>query len=264
VFLGTRPYAPDTYNTGRETFMLPVRWVDDWPVILSDRDTVPYVVKAPLEPRMLTGTVRQSGGRNAESPTGNFTLRDEFNDTALPLYWQTIRHPAGDWLDLTSSPGSLTLRARPAGFESTARPSFVGRRQQHLNATVTTALRYAPQRVGDKAGLVAFQNDEFYYFLAVARTDSGVVVQVERHGSRRGGAGNERILAARRIEHAPDAPVFLRIQARGGSYDFSFADRQDNWITLVADADGTMLSTKIAGGFVGSMLGVYAYSASDH
>ncbi len=34
VFLGTRPYANDTYNIGRETFLLPVRWVDGWPVIL--------------------------------------------------------------------------------------------------------------------------------------------------------------------------------------------------------------------------------------
>ena len=35
VFLGTRPYKDNFYNTGRETFMLPVRWINGWPRILD-------------------------------------------------------------------------------------------------------------------------------------------------------------------------------------------------------------------------------------
>jgi len=42
--LACRPYAP----TGRETFLLPVKWTDDgWPLILPPGERVPYVVKAP-------------------------------------------------------------------------------------------------------------------------------------------------------------------------------------------------------------------------
>jgi len=36
VFLGVRPYEWDFYNTGRETFIAPVKWVDGWPVINPD------------------------------------------------------------------------------------------------------------------------------------------------------------------------------------------------------------------------------------
>ena len=35
VFLATRPYAANLYNTGRETFLLPVTWADGWPTILA-------------------------------------------------------------------------------------------------------------------------------------------------------------------------------------------------------------------------------------
>jgi xylan 1,4-beta-xylosidase len=33
----------------------------------------------------------------------------------------------------------------------------------------------------------------------------------------------------------------------------------DAWVLLKGDADGTILSTRVAGGFVGTLLGMYAY-----
>ncbi len=46
VFLASRPYTGSRYNTGRETFLLPVTWKDGWPVILEQGKPIPYVVKA--------------------------------------------------------------------------------------------------------------------------------------------------------------------------------------------------------------------------
>ena len=40
TFLGVRPYAGDLYNTGRETFLMPVKWKDGWPVILEDEEAL--------------------------------------------------------------------------------------------------------------------------------------------------------------------------------------------------------------------------------
>lgn len=57
--------------------------------------------------------------------------------------------------------------------------------------------------------------------------------------------------------------VYLEIQARGARYDFSHATRPGAWTVLKSDADGTILSTEVAGGFVGTMLGMYAYSAGE-
>lgn len=41
LFLGCRPYAEDYYNTGRETFLLPVAWEEGTPVILPPGEAVP-------------------------------------------------------------------------------------------------------------------------------------------------------------------------------------------------------------------------------
>ena len=58
-----------------------------------------------------------------------------------------------------------------------------------------------------------------------------------------------------------DAPIRLKITARGGLYDFSYALAPGQWKTLTAGEDGTILPTKTAGGFVGALLGVYAHGA---
>ena len=50
VFLGCETYEDDFYNTGRQTFLLPVKWVDGWPVILDADKVVPRVVTRPKLP----------------------------------------------------------------------------------------------------------------------------------------------------------------------------------------------------------------------
>ena len=49
VFLASRPWGRGEldYNTGRETFLLPVAWRDGWPVILPPGQPVPPTTRAP-------------------------------------------------------------------------------------------------------------------------------------------------------------------------------------------------------------------------
>jgi alpha-N-arabinofuranosidase len=239
------------YNTGRETFLMPVRWVDGWPIITEGDQTVPYVARRPRLPPQPPPLIPTSG---------NFTIRDEFDSPTLPLYWNVIRTPRVATYDLTSTPGSLTLYMRPVGFETTSIPSFVGRRQQHQRATATTALRYTPARDGDKVGLVAFQNEDYYYFLGVTREAGQAMVRLEKHAgpptSRTG-----TVVASAPITTRPGVPIYLRIQADADKYEFLYAEQPDAWRTLGGNQDGTILSTTVAKGFVGTMLGLFASAA---
>ena len=230
---------------------MPVRWENGWPIITTGDQTVPYVNRRPALPPQPPPPVPTSG---------NFTVRDEFDGAALPVYWNVIRTPRVPVYDLSSTPGSLTLYMRPVGFETTGIPSFVGRRQQHQRATATTALRYGPVRDGDKAGIVAFQNEDYYYFLGVAREAGQTVVRLEKHaGPPTSRSGT--IVASAPIATKPGAPVYLRIQARADRYDFLYAEQPGEWRTLARDQDGTILSTTVAKGFVGTMLGLFAQAA---
>ena len=57
--------------------------------------------------------------------------------------------------------------------------------------------------------------------------------------------------------HRGDRQEFV---ARGDRYDFAYATAPGRWKTLAADQDGTILSTKTAGGFVGVTFGLHVYS----
>jgi alpha-N-arabinofuranosidase len=47
VFLGCRPYDDGHYNTGRETFMTPVQWIDGWPIINPGFKTIQSQYRGP-------------------------------------------------------------------------------------------------------------------------------------------------------------------------------------------------------------------------
>jgi beta-xylosidase len=247
VFLGTRPYTTDTYNIGRETFLLPVQWSGEWPSILTGTQKVPYVVRRPA-----------GASTSAIRNTGNFVVRDEFNDTTLAPQWVMMRTPGERWYDLTSTRGMLTIHPRADALSGSGQPSWIGRRQQHLTMSASTSLHFSPQQVGDEAGITAFQNENNFYALAIARTGDTTVVRLR---GRSGKDGAESVLASEPVKLDPSRPIRLRIDAREGQYDFYYAAGDGPWRLLLKDADGTILSTRKAGGFVGTMLGMYAIAA---
>lgn len=242
VFLGVRPYdQANNFNTGRETFMLPVRWKDGWPRITNPGQLVPWVVKAP-------NLLRQAKG---PAPlNGDFTLREEFDSPKLPLYWMMLRNPQGHWWRITN--GRLQLDPRPVALGDDGNPSLIARRQQHQNATATTKLRFHPADDGAEAGLVAMQSDEYYYFIGIGSDRGRPVVRVRRR------TGADQSTLAEASLPGTD-PVQLRISAHGPSYDFAWSSDGRHWQTLVKGADGTILSTKKAGGFVGAVFALYAH-----
>ncbi len=257
VFLGNRPYPPlqgHYVNTGRETFLLPVRWEQDWPRITAPGEAIARVHAAPPLP-----------SASATAPTsGAFAVRDPFDAAALAPYWITPRTPREGWYRLQG--GVLHLRARPVALGERANPSFLARRQQHPHAEARTRMRFTPARDGDTAGLAAFQNEDYWYLLAVSRRDGHSVLELRRRDGRVRPAdpAGGTVLAATPLDPALEgAPLELRIRARGALYDFAWAGADGQWHTLAAGVDGTLLSTAVAGGFTGAVFGMYAATAGD-
>lgn len=246
TFLATRPYADDFYNTGRETFLMQVHWEGGWPVITKPSQAIPWTAAKPDLP----GSARPSMPTN-----GAFLVRDEFSTSALPYHWMMMRNPRETWWKLEA--GSLELRARPVALGDNGNPSFLARRQQHINAMATTAVHFVPSK-GGEAGIVALQSDEFWYFLAIGDDNGRPVLRLKRR------AGPTDPVTGVTLEQAPlptlgSKPIQLRIDAKGASYDFSWSSDGKRWIAVAKGVDGTILSTKRAGGFVGATFGVHAY-----
>lgn len=250
TFLAVRPYGDDLYNTGRETFLLPVDWSGEWPRMTGPDEVIPYVLDRPALP----------ASEPAAVPTGGaFSVRDTFDGPDLAPYWMMMRNPRERWFDLTSRPGWLSLTPRPVGLGDHGNPSFLARRQQHMFASAETTLHWTPGRDGDQAGMAALQSDDFWYAMAVTQVEGRRVIELRRRAGADQSPGGE-VIAASFLEPT-EAPVRLRIVARADRYDFLYSQAEDGWTTLMAEADGTLLSTRTAGGFVGVVFGPYARSA---
>jgi xylan 1,4-beta-xylosidase len=246
VFLGVRPYEGDYYNTGRETFLLPVEWKDGWPVILPRGEAVPRELERPI-----------AADEAQPIPlNGDFSLREPFDDAVLAPYWLSLRGPNASWLNIEN--GAAVLTAQDDGLGDFGYPAFLARRQQHLNAVAETSVLFDPQEPGQEAGLAAFQNDEYFYALGIASDEEGArVLHLRLRAGPQTPAQGE-VIASAALHGEAAAPVRLRITARGERYDFEYAENGGDWVMLEEGADGKILSTKTAGGFVGAVFGIYA------
>lgn len=238
VFLGVRPYEGRYSPMGRETFLLPVTWTEDgWPRILEKGQRVPLTAKAP------------AGSVVAASPdhlNGDFTWRDEFTSPALSPLWIMLRTPVETWWK-SNNAGRLSLTPRAEGLSGRGNPSFLGRRVQHAQFSATTALE-VPKDSGVSAGLAVFQGERFHYFLSAKRDASEVVIALE---CARGAAPE--VIASVRIGAADQ--VQLRAEAADAKCSFAYAVQPGEWRTVAADADAKLLTTQVAGGFVGATVG---------
>ena len=243
VFLACRPYGDNHYNIGRETFLAPVAWEDDWPIINPDHETVQYTYPSP-------------GGATVDSTdlplTGNFSLTRKFSYQELPPEFVFLRTVTEPWYQVGAE--GLTLDVRPATASGLDNPSFIGRRQQHHSGSVSTTMKFSPTASNEQAGLIAFQSESHYYLLCQSLKEGSPVVQAFQATE-----DSLRLLAEQAIPSS-DAALQLNISFNESAYTFAFAREGEDWEMLPATAPSTYLSTKEAGGFVGTLLAMYATS----
>ena len=126
-----------------------------------------------------------------------------------------------------------------------------------MNARVRITLTFKPDTVGARAGLAAFQDHLHYYFIGLEQTGQGARVVLERRASKADPATGVTVASA----PVPDGgPARLQIEAKGGEYRFACAPRRGPWRQLGLGQDASILTTHVAGGFTGVVIGPYAYT----
>ncbi len=246
VFLASRMYDRVHYNTGRETFLLPVEWKDGWPTILAHGKRIPQVADGP--------SFMQRGATQAPL-SGNFTWRDDFDKPALDTTWLFARVPKTQWADLRTHAGKLAI-APGEGLDTLRNPTFLARRQQHLSFEASTAMT-VPADTGTEAGIAAFQNESYWYSIGAQRVGNGVTLTLRKRQK-----DATETLATATLPAGTKA-LKLKIEGDAGDYAFGY-DAGQGWKWLKQDVDGTVLSTDVAGGFIGVTVGPYAHDTQGH
>ena len=117
-------------------------------------------------------------------------------------------------------------------------------------------MEFNPASENEKAGLLIFQSEKHYYFLCKSIKNNQPVVELYRSAAKDG--EKEDLLASALLDKSQ--PLLLKIEANNDKYSFYYSEAKDEWTLLKDNVDGKFLSTKVAGGFVGSMFALYATS----
>jgi alpha-N-arabinofuranosidase len=241
VFLACQPYSDNHYNTGRQTFFHPVDWSGEWPVILEKGKVIPEETTSPLK--------AEAGKVSFYESSANW--RDDFEDDELKMEWNFIRTPSEKWYELKDK--SLMIQARPVSISEVGNPSFIGRRLQFAKSHFTAALALEKEKEME-AGIVMFQNEKFYYKMVVQQVADSSFLVVS--------SATETIYKTPLPKYKPGNDIFLRFKALESIVFCEYSLNNKTWIPLGITLDGKMLSTKVAGGFVGAYFGLYTFAKS--
>jgi beta-xylosidase len=222
VFLGVRPRGgvPGHHVLGRETFLAPVTWRVGWPVV----------------------------GEIVSGPAAAVCERDGFDSAVLHPCWVSPRsYPK---LSLRDPPGWLTLHAR--GDLDDVAPALVARRPAHQSWTARTRVD-ATEGVG---GLTLRMDARHHYEIEVR---DGRAAARARIGPLRQRLG---------LVTLPPGPAVLRVDVTATPPGLGPPDAGPDTVRLgvelgdemvtLAELDGRYLSTEVAGGFIGRVVGMYA------
>lgn len=240
VFLGCRPYEGDMYNTGRETYLLPVTWKDGWPIILEKGKAVPTIVNK-------SGLIPIKGN----CLTGNFSYTDDFSNSTLNPRWLFMRNPS-EKTAYTLGADGLILHPSMGSVYKTKPYSALFCRQQHQCFTAKTQLTFRPTSPKHFAGMVLFQDETHNIVFGKTLLGGKPALIVKR-------AEKETTMIASCFLPDNDSAIHLKAEANGRYYSFYYAIGDSHtWHPLVVGTDGSNISTARSGGFIGAMIGLYA------
>ena len=237
VFLGCRAYEGPFYNTGRDTYMLPVTWKDGWPEILEKGKALPTVVSKPgLQPKSTSVQL-----------TGNFSYTDKFDTEELNMRWIFLRNPEMNRFKWGN--GALVITPSDADISELKPLSALFCRQQHTTFAAETEVTFSPRSDKDVAGMALLQNEQYNFVLGKTMLNGRPAVTLVR-------AEKEKVLIGSAFLQG-NGKLQLKIEGDGRYYSFFYRE-QGEWRTLAAGVDAVNLSTARSGGFIGACIGLYA------
>ncbi len=237
VFLGFRPQSLLHHVLGRETFLAPVSWdANAWPVI-NGNGTVNIDMNVPTL---------------ALQPVKQHDPVTDFDEAKLGLDWNYLRNPYMNNYSLTEKKGLLRLKATSVTLDDNDSPTFVGRRQEHMDFSATTLLSLNDAKEGDEAGMTILYSSQAHYDIFLKKSEKGKQKLVVRYHM---GVLN---YAPNEVE-IPDGKIYLKVKGDKDFYSFYYSldGEKFNFLNKI---NVWYLSSETNGGFTGVYIGLYAAS----
>ena len=254
VFLAYRNFNGSYHHLGRETCLAPVSWPKGgWPVVNNNE---------PVD-TLMTATLPVAGATTQARPSARpFSVQGpEW------LYIQNPRRKA-EFRQRKAMCGveteTVRLYASSSSLTQNDRPAFYGRRQESDRFAMEAMVSPSPHlAAGDEAGLSVYQINDGHldYFIRKDADGYSLVLRCKLKSI-------DYVVAEKKLTVAPSL-LFLRVRGDGGQYHFEYQEStdlasvaSDSWTTL-GSMDCLLMSTEVAGGFTGVVVGVYACASAE-
>lgn len=224
VMLAYRRFGGDFHHLGRETFLAPVTWENDWPVINGGK---------PLAEKM---TVRMpSAPKAVPSRDRHYT----FSEAPGPE-WMHVQAPVYSNYAFTKDGLVLHGNGESLGWGS-EHPTALLRRQEAAEVTLSTTVKLHGNA---DAGLAVYQIFSGYATLGLCRSDLRLEAVLRYQ---------VRSIDKEVRTQLPlwESSACLEIRAYGDHYEFWVNGRE------LGRLDSALLSTEVVGGFTGVTMGPY-------
>jgi Beta-xylosidase len=242
VCLGFRPQSGQHHLLGRETFLAPVKWdTNAWPVVNGD-GTIDLNMNVATLPQV---PVKKNG------------IRTYFGHGKVGYEWTFMRNPNMENYTF-SDDGTVKMKNLNVSIDSEkSSPSFLCRKQEHINFRATTKVSLNNGIINDEGGLTVFMTNGSHYDIFLKQNDA---------------KGGQRVVlryclgSLRHIERElpiSSTKILIRVEGTNDMYSFSYSNDGKNFIKL-GEMNTRYLSTETAGSFTGIVLAMYATSESDN
>jgi beta-xylosidase len=134
----------DRGGVGRVPLLMPVRWVDGWPMLGDENGKVPLKGEIPLK-------AFDSGKRIVES--------DDFTDKKLKINWQWNHNPVNNAWSLSERKGFLRLKTSRVVNNLYLAPNSITQRMEGPQCTGIVSMDLSKMKDGDVAGFAAFNGN---------------------------------------------------------------------------------------------------------
>ena len=229
------------HHLGRETGMVPIEWIDGWPVAIGG--------KAP--DIMIDCPDRKGPDQLLPSETDVFDNFSSMNE--LGNQWNFLREFFDDYvLDKTEGRG-LVICGNSHTLDELATPAWIGKRQQHFNVECSSLVAADIHKEAQKAGLSVICSNRAWYAVAVSVCDGKRAVVVQKRVE---DMWMEIVHILPEPLQKVNCPIELYIDADAQMYYFGYISNGEKH--CVGTGMAKLLSTEVNWGFTGVFIGMYA------
>ena len=259
VFLASRLIGGVSKNLGRETFIVPVEWEDEWPLFSPETGKVEW--EYPLPKNI------------AWSPVGKKPMREKFDSGKLGLDWcfwgshgDRFAVHTEEGLELPCLKEALADPLRPMSMEA-ERPqnnslAFVCRRRLTPHCRFSCRMRFVPME-NESAGIAVVQAMNHQFHFALVCKEGQTMLELVQYTADYElppyipgftSTTNKKVLASVPWEREE---IVLEMELDENRYIFR-CGAEENGLIELACADGAVINPEKVGCMVGEVIGLYA------